>query len=149
MFSKATEIALRAVIFIAQKSSEEKKLGLQEIAEGISSPKSFTAKILQKLTSGGSIISSTRGPNGGFYISDENKKIPVLVIISLMDEGEVIDKCVLGLKKCSELQPCPMHAGYKLIKKELISLFETKTIQFLADEMKSGRTYVNNQQHGA
>ena len=30
MFSKATEYALRATIFIAQKSSEEKKLGLDD-----------------------------------------------------------------------------------------------------------------------
>ncbi|MFM2359513.1 MAG: hypothetical protein RLY16_1506, partial [Bacteroidota bacterium] len=50
MFSKATEYALRATIYIAQKSSTEHKIGLEEIAMAIDSPASFTAKILQALT---------------------------------------------------------------------------------------------------
>ncbi|MBK6992081.1 MAG: Rrf2 family transcriptional regulator [Chitinophagaceae bacterium] len=50
MFSKATEYALRATIFIAQKSTEETKLSIDDIAKAIDSPKSFTAKILQQLT---------------------------------------------------------------------------------------------------
>ena len=50
MFSKATEYALRATIYIAQKSSVDKKLSLTEIAQAIDLPPSFTAKILQLLT---------------------------------------------------------------------------------------------------
>ena len=71
MFSKTTEYALRATIYIAQKSSEENKLGIDVIAKAIDSPKSFTAKILQSLTKGNKVISSARGPNGGFYITDK------------------------------------------------------------------------------
>jgi len=74
MFSKTTEYALRAVIYIAQKGTEDNKLGLAEIAKAIRSPRSFTAKILQQLTTGGKIISSVRGPGGGFYISASAKK---------------------------------------------------------------------------
>lgn len=144
MFSKATEIALRAVIYIAQKSTGEKKLGLDEIAKGIDSPKSFTAKILQKMTADNALVSSTRGPNGGFYLSDKNRKKPVRTIISIMEEDEVIDRCVLGLKQCSEARPCPIHAEYKLIKRQLFHLFETKTIQSLADEMKHGEVFVSS-----
>lgn len=74
MFSKATEYALRATIYIAQKSTEEKKIGIYEIAKAIDSPQSFTAKILQALTKENKIISSIRGPNGGFFITQEAKK---------------------------------------------------------------------------
>ena len=142
MFSKSTEIALRAVIFIARKSSEEKNLGLDEIARGLNSPRSFTAKILQKLTAGNGLISSVRGPNGGFYITDKNRKKSVRAIISIMGEDEVIDRCVLGLKQCSELKPCPLHAEFKLIKRQLIDLFESRTIQSLADDMENGEAGV-------
>lgn len=137
MFSKTTEYALRATIYIAQKSSEERKLGLSEIAKAIHSPKSFTAKILQQLTSGNNIVSSVRGPNGGFYISEKSKKLPVSSVLIAMGEYEKLEKCVLGLKQCSELKPCPMHSRYKLIKPQLIELFEKRTIQHLADELKS------------
>lgn len=142
MFSKSTEIALRAVIFIAQKTAEGGNLGLEEIAKGLNSPKSFTAKILQKLTAGNGLISSVRGPNGGFYITDKNRKKPVRAIIRLMEEDEVIDGCVLGLKQCSEVKPCPMHAQFKLIKGQLIDLFENRTIQSLADDMQNGEAGV-------
>lgn len=144
MFSKATEYALRATIYIAKKSSEENKLGMEEIAKAIDSPQSFTAKILQQLTKDNKIISSVRGPNGGFYMTKSARKLPVRSILEATGEGEVLEKCVLGLIKCSELKPCPMHSQYKSIKKQLINLFEKKTIQHLVDEMADGSTYINN-----
>lgn len=136
MFSKATEYALRATIYIAQRSSQEKRPGLPEIARAIDSPKSFTAKILQLLTKDNKIISSVRGPNGGFFITEEAKKLPVRAILEAMEEEEILEKCVLGLKECSEATPCPMHPQYKLIKQNLKKLFEGKTIQNLADTIK-------------
>ena len=142
MFSKATEYALRATIFIAQKSSEETKLGLNEIAKGIKSPKPFTAKILQQLTAGNKIISSTRGPGGGFYMTAGAKLLPVKAILLAMEEYEVLDKCVLGLKKCSDAKPCPMHLQYKLIRQQIKDLFVSKSIQDLADEMETSERYL-------
>ncbi|HEY8688573.1 MAG TPA: Rrf2 family transcriptional regulator [Chitinophagaceae bacterium] len=144
MFSKATEYALRATIYIAQKSSEEKKLGIEEISKAIDSPQSFTAKILQSLTKDNKIISSVRGPNGGFFISEKAKKLPARSILLAMGEDDVLEKCVLGLKKCSEIQPCPMHAQYKSIKQQLIKLFVTKTIKQLAADIKDGVIFINN-----
>ena len=143
MFSKSTEYALRATIYIAQKSSEVNKLGIKEISEAIDSPQSFTAKILQSLTRE-NIVSAVRGPNGGFYISEKAKKLPARSILQAMGEAEVLEKCVLGLKKCSEVQPCPMHSQYKSIRQQLIQLFVTKTIQQLAADIKDGVVFINN-----
>lgn len=144
MFSKATEYALRATIFIAQKGTEEKKLSIDEIATAIDSPKSFTAKILQALTKDNHIISSVRGPNGGFYLTEKSKQLPVRIILQAMGDEEVLEKCVLGLKQCSEHQPCPMHEQYKSIRKQLKELFVTKTIQQFASEIKDGVVFINN-----
>lgn len=142
MFSKATEYALRATIYIAQKSNEEKKLGLEEIAKGIRSPKSFTAKILQQLTAGNKIISSNRGPGGGFFMTAKAKMLPVKAVLLAMEEYEVLDKCVLGLKKCSDIKPCPMHNQYKTIRQQIKDLFVSKSIQDLADEMETSDRYL-------
>jgi Rrf2 family protein len=145
MFSKATEYALRATIYIAKKSSIENKVGIEEISDAIGSPRSFTAKILQSLTKDNVIVSSSRGPNGGFYVSEKAKKLPVRSILKAMNEDEVLEKCVLGLKQCSEIQPCPMHAQYKIIKQQLIKLFVTKTIGQLAADIKEGEVYISNE----
>ena len=144
MFSKATEYALRATIFLAQKSSVENKLGIEEISRAIDSPKSFTAKILQLLTKDNQVVSSVPGPHGGYYVSATAKKLPVRAILQAMGEDEILEKCVMGLKLCSEKEPCPMHAQYKLIKAQLLSLFTTKTIQQLADEIKEGVVFIKN-----
>jgi Rrf2 family iron-sulfur cluster assembly transcriptional regulator len=135
MFSKATEYALRATIYIAQKGSEEEKVGIQAIAKAIDSPQSFTAKILQLLTRENKIVSSVPGPRGGFYITAKAKKLPVSSILKAMGEDEILEKCVLGLRQCSEINSCPMHSQYKLIKLRLKELFEARTIQDLAEEL--------------
>lgn len=144
MFLKATEYALRAVIYIAQKSPEENKTSLPEIAKAIDSPQSFTAKILQQLTKDNKIVSSVRGPNGGFFLSQKARQLPVHAILEAMGEDEILKKCVLGLKLCSEAKPCPMHAQYKTIKEKLRMLFEEKTIQQLAVEMTTDATFISN-----
>ncbi len=144
MFSKATEYALRATIYIAKTSTEENKIGIAKIAKAIDSPQSFTAKILQSLAKDNRVVSSVRGPNGGFFLTENAKKLPVRAILKAMGEDEVLEKCVLGLKRCSEVQPCPMHEQYKSIKQQLIKLFTTKSIQQLADEIKEGKVFITN-----
>jgi Rrf2 family protein len=144
MFSKTTEYALRATIYIAQKGSEEKKIGIAEISKAIDSPRSFTAKILQMLTGDKNVISSMHGPNGGFYITEKAKKLPVLAILRAVHEDDVLTKCILGLNECSEKNPCPMHSEYKNIKHQLTQLFETRTIGSLAEEISKGKLSIGN-----
>jgi Rrf2 family transcriptional regulator, iron-sulfur cluster assembly transcription factor len=144
MFSKATEYALRAIIYIAQKSNEDKKPGIAEIAKAIDSPQSFTAKILQELTKDNKVISSVRGPNGGFFITQKALQLPVLAILEALDDDEILHKCVLGLRKCSEVKPCPMHDDYKIIRSELIKLFENTTIRNLAESYRTQNVFINN-----
>lgn len=144
MFSKSTEYALRAIIYLAQKSSVEKKIGITELAEAIDSPKSFTAKILQTLTRENKFISSVTGPSGGFFLSEQAKKKSMLHVLNLLEDEGVISGCVLGLKESSEKNPCPMHSQYKLIKPQLLAMFDHKTIAELADEMTDPRVVIHN-----
>lgn len=77
MFSKACEYAIRAVIYISIRSIAGSKLSIKEIAKEIDSPLHFTAKILQTLSREG-IISSIKGPNGGFYINQKQSPSPLM-----------------------------------------------------------------------
>lgn len=133
MFSKSTEYALRATIFIARTSSEDNKVSIKAIAEGIGAPRAFTAKTLQQLTKDKTIILSTPGPSGGFYMTEKAKKRPIYEVIQLMGESHTIESCVLGLPYCNDSQPCSMHNTYKHIRKDLKNMFQNKSIQELAD----------------
>ncbi len=142
MFSKACEYALRATIYIAQKG-EETRLGIPDIAEATDAPPPFIAKILQSLSKEG-VVSSAKGPNGGFFITAKQKKLPVRSVLHALGEDMELEKCVLGLNQCSEKKPCPLHKEYKVIKINLIRLFETKTIQDLAADINNGTSFINN-----
>lgn len=144
MFSKSTEYALRAIIYLAQKSSVEHKIGITELSEAIDSPKSFTAKILQKLTKDNLLISSVTGPSGGFFLTDQSKKKSLLHVLTLLEDEGIITGCILGLKECSEKNPCPMHAEYKKIKPMLLDMLDHKTIAELASEMKDPKVVIHN-----
>lgn len=133
MFSKSTEYALRATIFIARHATPEQKVNIITIARGIGAPKPFTAKILQLLSNASQgVVSSVSGPSGGFYISPEARKLPIITVLEIMNELDTIQKCILGLPHCSDITPCSMHKNYKLIKQDILQLFSEKTIDELA-----------------
>ena len=71
MLSNSSKYAIRAVLYLANNSSVEKKLGSKKIAEEIDIPAPFLAKIFQVLSKA-NIISSTKGPNGGFYLTEKD-----------------------------------------------------------------------------
>lgn len=137
MFSKTTEYALRATFYIAQKGTRKNKLPIQEIAKAIGSPQPFTAKILQTLVKHNNVISSTRGPRGGFFMTEKAKQQSVTVILEAMNEKQTLTKCVLGMPQCSSDNPCPMHVKYFEIKDQLIQMFDTTTIGEVAGNLES------------
>jgi len=143
MFSKTTEYALRATIYIVQHGSEDNKLGIDEIANAIDSPKPFTAKILQLLTKD-KVLYSTRGPNGGFYFTDKSRKLPVSSILKALNEDGILKSCVIGLRNCTQKSPCPMHGEFKEIRDKLNDLFAKKTIGSLVNKEHQFKTFINN-----
>jgi len=127
MFSKTCEYAIRAMIYVANNSAEDNKKSVKDIAEGIDSPTHFIAKILQDLSRKG-LIQSTKGPNGGFYMTSENLKVTLADIIISIDGTKMYKECILGLKACSEETPCPIHFEYKAIKKAILKMLEGNSI---------------------
>ena len=132
MLSKSCEYAIRATIYLYNKSSQqETKISIDEIAESINAPRHFTAKILQILSKK-QIISSIKGPNGGFFMSSAQGKLMLLEIVHAIDGKNLIEGCFLGLEHCNENHPCPIHDDYKPIRKRLLKMLQSTTIELLA-----------------
>jgi Rrf2 family protein len=141
MFSKACEYAIRATLYISIKSIEGSRLGIKEIAKEIDSPEPFTAKILQTLSREG-IISSIKGPNGGFFLEPNAKPIPLNTIIKAIDGEDVLHTCTLGLRECSDKFPCPVHHEVKKYKEHVRKTMKEKTVQDLTQELSKGKTFL-------
>lgn len=136
MLTNATKIAIRATLYLAMFTSETKKLGVKHIAETLEIPKPFLAKLLQKLNKS-DIVSSTKGPHGGFYLNEINTKKNVWDIIVCIDNPERFDQCFLGLAECSDKNPCPVHFTVSPFKKRILKDFKDKTVKQFANEIKN------------
>ena len=141
MFSKACEYAIRATLFIAQKSEHGDKVGIKEISKGIDAPEHFLAKILQDLSRKG-IVQSLKGPNGGFYLDNSAKKCTIADVVSAVDGDKLFTGCGLGLKICSEKNPCPLHDEFKIIRKKLLLMLQSATITEFNIELIRGSRYL-------
>lgn len=136
MLSKACEYAVKSVVLLAQNSKSGKYCNVKEIAKAIDSPEAFTAKVLQQLV-GASIIGSAKGPQGGFYIEEKKlKKLNLMQIVFAIDGDGIINDCVLGLHHCSEVNPCPMHPKYKIVREGIRNMLETTFMNELADDLQ-------------
>lgn len=141
MFSKTCEYAIRALIYVGQKSRDGSRIGIKEIASGIDSPEYFIAKILQDLSRNG-FVQSAKGPNGGFYMDENNLKLSVADIVREIDGDKLFSGCGLGLKECSENHPCPIHNDFKHIRSNIRELLENSKIEMFVDNLDLKLTFL-------
>ena len=141
MFSKACEYGIRAVIYIWTQSKDGHKTGIKDICKAIDAPEFFTAKVLQTL-SRLQMISSTKGPNGGFFIDESQGGIRLIDIVTALDGDQLFTGCGLGLKTCSESNPCPIHDAFKSIRDQMADMLSNTTIQELAEDLEKGNVFL-------
>lgn len=135
MLSQKCKYAIRAVLYLSLESKQKKGLkGGRDVAEALKTPLAFTSKILLEL-SRDKIVSSVKGPRGGFYIPEENMKLPVIKIVESMGDLAYFTSCGLGLEECSNDRPCPIHDTFKIGRDSLYELFKNKTIEELGTEI--------------
>jgi DNA-binding IscR family transcriptional regulator len=79
------------------------------------------------------ILSSQKGPNGGFYINDKTLQTPLLQFIHLTGEDEYFKSCVLRLRKCDATRPCPMHTRAEQLRDQWEDIFSKTKVNDLLD----------------
>lgn len=141
MFSNSAKYALKAVLFLAVNSSERHKITITEIAEPINLPKHYLGKILQDLSKK-HIVSSSKGPKGGFYLSEDNLNTKVIEIIEVVDGQEKLSSCLLSLNQCNKDYPCALHDLIYSKKLEITSQLKNTSISDLAFQLKTGKSFL-------
>ena len=134
MLGKATEYAIRALVFIYLRNQAGRRPGFREIAANIDSPVQFTAKILQTLTRM-EFISSMKGRGGGFFFTDPSVQVSLYDVIKAFEGEKFFNKCGFGLKSCDNDHPCPLHNEYSRIRESFNKLATRQTIQSLAGKI--------------
>lgn len=141
MFSNSVKYAIKAVLYLALYSSESRKIMAKEISTEIDVPNAYMAKLLQSMVHE-EIISSSRGPKGGFYLSEANRKTPLIRVIEVFEGEDQFKACVLGLKHCDEARPCPLHEKISPYRWSLLTALEFNSIEDFADSLRKHEAYM-------
>lgn len=141
MLSVTCKTAIKAVIYLASKSEAGHKAGVKEVAAVIDASEHTVGKLLQVLVKG-NMINSNKGPNGGFFLSAKQKNQPVIKVVEAIDGKDVFKRCGLGLSKCGDSRPCPVHDEYKAIKNTFETLCKQNTVHDLCVSVEKGETFL-------
>jgi Rrf2 family protein len=141
MLSLTCKTAIKAVIYLGSKFELDEKAGIKEIADYIDASEHTVGKLLQTLVKQ-KVINSSKGPNGGFYITARQMYQPLLRIIDAIDGKEIFNECGLGLSKCSATHPCPIHNDYRKIRDQFKELCQQKKVNDVCERVSDGLAYL-------
>ena len=138
MLSNACKYAIRSILYLAIYSDKENKVGVKQIADSLETPQPFLAKLLQRLRKNG-LVSSTKGPGGGFFMMEDNFNQSLWAVVDCIDKSEKFDQCFLGLSRCSDENPCPVHYTVVPFRRKMLRDFKEKSIEeFVKEVLRKG-----------
>jgi Rrf2 family protein len=130
MFSQTVEYALRAVVFLADKSPAA--CTTDQIAEATQVPKPYLSKVLQNLGRNG-IVRSQRGIGGGVTLANTPEELTILEVVNAVEPIERIVTCPLGLKSHGK-NLCPLHRRMDDALASVEAAFGTTTLAEILSE---------------
>jgi Rrf2 family protein len=108
---------------------------IRDLTGALRIPYHFVAKILQRLTRKG-LVSSLKGPTGGFMLGHPAEKITLFEIIDAVDGTAALDACLLGFSECSSAHPCGVHKEWQKVRTSTKSILMNQTIAEMAQNTK-------------
>jgi Rrf2 family protein len=141
MVSKTFGYALRAAAYVVSQSEGKAYVSLQEIAEELDIPRHFLGKIMQDLVRHG-ILHSSKGPHGGFTAHAGSRSISLTRIYTLTDGDALTGQCLLGLRACNALSPCPLHDEFSRCRRSLLDAMQSQTLGGLAERVAAREVHL-------
>jgi Rrf2 family protein len=129
LVTRETDYAVRCVLYLARQQGQLANVG--EIARQMNIPKSFLAKILQRLVREG-VAESIRGVNGGYRLLKTPEQITLLEILIAIQGVAPVNTCAIDKRHCRMSNKCSVHPVWIEIRREVERRLATQTIAGLA-----------------
>jgi Rrf2 family protein len=128
--SSACEYAIRAMTYVAGYEPGTRLLA-RDISAHEKIPGPFLGKIFQTLVRAG-LLKSSKGPGGGFSLARDPESISLYDIYRSIDGTTYLDACAVGLARCSDEVPCPLHERWKPIRERIRNYLEATSLADMA-----------------
>ncbi len=125
LVTRETDYAVRTVLYLARE--RDRNVSVTEIAQTMHIPKSFLAKILQRLVRH-HILQSMRGVKGGFMLAKEPSEITLLAVMEAIQGPAGINVCAIDSRRCRMSSTCAVHPVWVEIRKEVERRLKKQTI---------------------
>lgn len=133
IYSRTCAYAIRAMARLAMLRPEG-YASLHEVCEGSDLPRTFVAKIFGALVHAG-LLTSAKGPGGGFALAQRPGQITLLNIVSAIDGVHHYTGCVVGLSRCDDKQPCAQHERFKPVRKQVLGYLAETTLDQMSEAL--------------
>jgi Rrf2 family protein len=135
--SSACEYAIRAMTYVADFEPGTRLLA-RDISAHERIPGPFLGKIFQTLVRAG-LLKSSKGPGGGFSLAKDPQTIALYDIYQAIDGTTYLDACAVGLARCSDETPCPLHERWKPIRERIRQYLESTSLADMAEATRLKR----------
>jgi len=136
LFQHASEIAIRATVFLAQQSPG-KLSPVREVAARSGVPEAYLAKIFQRLSRAG-LVRSFRGPGKGVELGRAPRAITLAALVRAAEGPMISEGCVFGLASCPNDTPCPLHRDWAPLQASIRERMENTTLADLMAPAPAG-----------
>ena len=126
ILSQTSSYAVRAMVHLADVG-DGTPTKVDDIARELDVPRNYLSKILHTLARAG-LLSSMRGPGGGFTMSQSPSSIRLLDVIGHFESRDGEDACLMGNKTCREDHPCAAHDRWAAVKNHVSTFLSDTTI---------------------
>lgn len=124
------DYGIRSVLYLARQPYKKISF-VTEISEEYKIPRSFLAKILQKLVKA-KIVRSYRGVKGGFSLARQAKDISVLDVLEAIEGRLAMNICLADKKKCDFSRHCPIHSVWANAQSKVTEVLKKSNFDDLA-----------------
>ena len=114
--TREADYALRCVFFLSKEAG--RIISANEIAQSASIPKSFLAKILQRLSKKG-VVRSTQGIGGGFQLTRQPREVNLLEVIEAIQGPSAMNVCAMDKQSCHLSATCAIHPVWVRLRQEV------------------------------
>ncbi len=125
LITKETDYAVRTIVYLAK--DPDQVASATQIAKAMHIPRSFLAKIMQRLVRH-DIMTSSRGAAGGFRLTRKASEISLLEIMMIFQGTTGINVCAVDKKRCKLSSTCSVHPIWVDIRKEVEARLKRETI---------------------
>ena len=142
VITRATEYAVRAIIFLAQQPKDDIVLK-KDICRTQEVTPAFLTKIFQPLIKAG-IVNSQRGVGGGFLLAKDPSEINMLDILEA-EEGKLkLNHCLIDTDFCQRDAYCAAHGVWYNAQLEMSEVLKRYSIADLVQQEKENLQLLKN-----